>query len=77
MRAAVPHWLTVLMLVAATDALATCPRRLAERHAARLGLQVIDPPFEPNRIDVSAVRRAGRLDAGLDWFLDQVRAAAA
>ena len=76
MLAAVPHWLTVLMLVASTDGVATCPRRFAQRHAARLGLQVLDPPFEPDVISVSAVRRAGLRDEGAEWFLDQVRLAA-
>lgn len=74
MRAAVPQWLTVLTLVASTDTLGTVPRRLAERHADILGLQVLDPPFEPSRISVAAVRRAGVKDAGLDWFLGEVRA---
>ena len=71
----VPQWLTVLLLVAATDGLATCPRRLAERHAEMLGLQVLDPPFEPDVITVSILRRAGVEDAGVEWFLGQVRAA--
>ena len=73
MLAAVPHWLTVLILVASTDGVATCPRRFARRHAAKLGLQVLDPPFEPDVITVSAVRRAGLQDEGAAWFLDQVR----
>lgn len=73
--ASVPQWVTALMLVASTDGLATCPRRLAERHAERLGLQVLDPPFEPDVITVSVVRRAGITDAGIDWFLGQVREA--
>ena len=71
----VPHWLTVLMLAASTDGLATCPRRLAERHAGKLGLQVLDPPFEPHthlRLDHAA---AGVEDAGVDWFLERVREA--
>ena len=76
MLAAVPHWLTVLMLVASSDGVATCPRRFAQRHAAMLGLQVLDPPFEPDQISVSAVRRAGLRDEGVEWFLDQVRQAA-
>ncbi|HEV2533112.1 LysR family transcriptional regulator [Phenylobacterium sp.] len=76
MLAAVPQWLTVLMLAASTDGIATAPRRLVERHADKLGLQVLDLPFPPNSIAVSAVRRAGHEDAGLDWFLDQIRAAA-
>jgi DNA-binding transcriptional LysR family regulator len=73
--AAVPHWLTVLVLVAATDGLATCPRKLVERHADMLGLQVIDPPFEPDVITVSTLRRAGVEDAGVDWFLQQIKEA--
>ena len=76
MLAAVPQWLTVLMLVAASDAIATVPRRLAERHAARLGLQVVDLPFPPETISVSVLRRSGAKDPGAAWFLDQVRAAA-
>lgn len=76
MVAAVPQWLTVLMLVASTDAIATVPRRLAERHAEVLGLQVLDLPFAPHAISVSAMRRAGVADPGADWFLEQVRAAA-
>lgn len=74
--AAVPQWLTALMLVSGTDALATCPRRLAERHAQRLGLQVLDLPFDPDPITVSAVRRAGLKDEAADWFLGEVRRAA-
>ncbi len=75
--ASVPHWLTVLMLVASTDAIATVPRKLAERHAAKLGLQVLDPPFEPNAVTVSTLRRAGAADLGVDWFLGLIREALA
>jgi DNA-binding transcriptional LysR family regulator len=74
--ASVPQWLTVLAMVAGTDGIATVPRRLAERHAGRLGLQVIDLPFTPNTIRVSVMRRAGVKDDGVDWFLNEVRAAA-
>jgi DNA-binding transcriptional LysR family regulator len=73
--ASVPHWLMALTMAAATDGLVTCPRRLAERHAARLGLQVLDLPFAPNTISVSVVRRASAADAGVDWFLGEVRRA--
>ena len=74
-RAGAPHWMTVLVMVAASDAIATCPRRLAERHADMLGLQVMDPPFEPMRLAVEAVRRRRTDDPGIDWFLGQLRAA--
>ncbi|HEY2750800.1 LysR family transcriptional regulator [Phenylobacterium sp.] len=74
--ASVPQWLTALVLAASTDGIVTCPRRLADRHAERLGLQVLDLPFEPNEITVSVVRRAGAADAGVDWMLQRVREAA-
>lgn len=74
--AAVPQWLSVLILVASTDSIATVPRRLAERHSAMLGLQVLDLPFPPQTISVSVMRRRGVADAGTEWFLGQVRAAA-
>lgn len=73
--AAVPQWLTALVMVASSDAIATCPRKLAERHAEMFGLQVLDPPFEPLSFKISALRRSGAQDAGVDWFLDQVRRA--
>ena len=73
--ASVPQWLTALVMAASTDGLVTCPRRLAERHADRLGLQVLDLPFAPNRISVSVMRRSGVQDAGVDWFLEQIKAA--
>ena len=75
--ASVPQWLTALAMAASTDGLVTCPRRLAERHADRLRLQVLDLPFPPDRISVSVMRRTGVKDAGVDWFLEQVRAAVA
>jgi DNA-binding transcriptional LysR family regulator len=76
MLAAVPQWLTALILVASTDGIATVPRRLAERHARKLGLQVLDLPFPPDRFSLSVMRRAGVVDPGADWFLSEVRAAA-
>jgi DNA-binding transcriptional LysR family regulator len=81
--ALVPRWEMALAMVAASDAIATGPRRLAEHLSERLGLQVLAPP-EPLAIwtggktttwSVSMVRREGA-DAGLDWFCDQVRAVA-
>lgn len=73
--ALVPRWLTALTMVAASDAIATCPRRLAQHLAKPLGLQVIDIAFASPRFTISAVRRAGHVDAGLDWLLASIRAA--
>jgi DNA-binding transcriptional LysR family regulator len=74
--ALVPRWLTALAMVAASDAVATCPRRLAERMAGVLGLQIIDADFAGPHFEVSAVRRTGHADAGIDWLTAAVRAAA-
>jgi len=68
-------WETAMLIVAGTDAMADCPRSVAVRYAARLGLQVLEPPFRPFRFTVQAVRRAGSADAGLDWFMGRLSAA--
>src|SRR5262245_17158203 len=73
--AMVPHWLTALTMVSASDAIATCSRRLAERMAGRLGLLIIDADFAGPRFEVWAVRRGGHADAGIDWLIGAVRAA--
>lgn len=76
-RAVVPRWLTVLAMVAASDAIATCPQRFALRQAKLLGLQVLKPPFVGNAIEFRALRRAGSRDLGVDWLLDRLRDAVA
>lgn len=73
----VSQWETAMLIVASTDAIADCPGRLARRYAARLGLQVIEAPYDPYMAPVQAVRRARPKDPAVDWLLDQVRAAAA
>jgi len=75
-RAIVPRWLTALSMIAVSDALVTCPRRLAERQAPLLGLQVLTPPFKQTPFTVHALRREAT-DPAVDWLLDQVRAAVA
>jgi DNA-binding transcriptional LysR family regulator len=73
--ALVPRWLTALTMVSGSDAIATCPRRLAERMAGVLGLQIIDADFAGPRFAISAVRRAAHADAGIDWLLAAIRTA--
>ena len=75
-RGYVPQWETAMLIVANSNMLADCPRRLAERYAARLGLQVLAPPFEPFRFTVQAVRAAGR-DQGVDWLMERIAEAVA
>jgi DNA-binding transcriptional LysR family regulator len=69
------QWESVMLLVAETDVLADCPRRLAERFASRLGLQIIDPPYPPFPMQVQIVRRADAPDAGVDWLVEKIEAA--
>lgn len=76
-RAYVSHWETALLTVSMSDVLADCPRRFAERFAAKLGLQVLDPPYESMRFPVMAVRRAGIPDLGVDWLLGEIKKAGA
>jgi DNA-binding transcriptional LysR family regulator len=73
-HAYVSHWETAMLIAAETDAMAECPRRLAECQARRFGLQIIEPPFAPFRFTVQAVTR-DTPDPGLDWFLARLAAA--
>lgn len=73
--ALVPRWLMALTTVSTSDAIATCPRRLADRMAGVLGLQIVDADFSGPRFTVSAMRRARHADAGIDWLLSAVRRA--
>lgn len=75
-RAIAPTFTEALLMAAASDAIIDCPRRLVEQHAARLDLQIFDAPLGP-LLKVSAVRRSGDHDPGVDWFLDAIRAAVA
>lgn len=75
-RAVTPRWLPALVMASQSDALVTCPRRLAERLAPVLGLQILKAPFVSNPISVSAARRVGETDEAVSWFLERVRAAA-
>jgi DNA-binding transcriptional LysR family regulator len=68
----VSQWETAMLIVSRGDVLADCPRRLAERFADQLGLQVLDPPFPPFRFTIQAVHRAQSHDPGLDWLLGRL-----
>lgn len=74
-HAFVTQWETAMFIVAGTDVLADCPRRLASRYAERLGLQVLDGPFRPFRFTMQAVRRGDNPDPGLDWLMTRLAAA--
>lgn len=76
-RAVVPGWLTALNLVSTSDAIATCPRRLARRHAPTLGLRLLDLPGRPVPIEVSLLRRNDEPSPALGWLIEEARASAA
>ena len=73
--AIVPRWETALAVVADTDAIATCSRRVALDHAERYGLQVIESPVPTPSWVVSIAWRSGA-DAGLNWFREEIQGAA-
>lgn len=70
--AVVPAWLTALAIVGASDAIATCPRRLAERHAATFGLRVVALPGDTVPIEVSTLERSGRSNDAAGWLVGQL-----
>lgn len=74
-HAYVSQWQTALLMVAESNILADCPRRYAERFAKRFGLQVLDPPYEPMRFAVQALRRSDVADLGVDWLMERIEEA--
>jgi DNA-binding transcriptional LysR family regulator len=74
-HALVPTWLSALLIVSSTDSIATCPRRLAECYARKLGLQILKTPFAMDDIRIYLARRAGASDQAIDWFHGQIKAA--
>ncbi len=71
----VSQWETALLVASSTNAIAECPRRLAEKYAGPLRLQLLDPPYPAETRPVFSVRRKGGPDAGIDWLLDALRGA--
>jgi DNA-binding transcriptional LysR family regulator len=67
--ASVPLFLPAFAVVRETGALATVPRRLAERFAGVFGLVVLDPPLEVRPFHVSLARhRRDARNAMLNWL---------
>lgn len=71
----VPRWLTALVMASASDAIVTCPMKLAKRLSKILNLQVIAAPFLQDRILAFSARRESANDPAIDWFEKQVRQA--
>ena len=70
--ATAPRFLTAFAMVAATDAVATAPRRLAMAYARTFGLKVHTLPFALQPIKIAAVRRPDP-DRAVDWLMDRLR----
>lgn len=76
-RAVVPAWLGALTVVSTSDAIATCPRRLATQYAQPLGLQLVDLPGRPMPVEVAVLRRNDQSRVDVDWLEDELRHALA
>lgn len=73
----VPHYSAVPTLVSRSDMVATLPRSIALREAAREPIAVLDLPYDPLRVTIESVwhQRADQ-DAGLQWLASEVLQAA-
>jgi DNA-binding transcriptional LysR family regulator len=69
----VPTFLMALAHLSSSDLIATLPRRLVERHAARFGLASAELPFKrkPDPIQVVATK-AATMDAGIAWLMEAI-----
>ncbi len=70
--AAVPRFLMAFPLVAASDAVAIAPSRLAHAHAARFGVTVHALPFDLDPLRVVAVSRTDA-DRGVQWLIERLQ----
>lgn len=71
--AVVPAWLTALSIVATSDAIATCPRLLAEQHRPDLNLRTLPVPGGTYPIVVHLLRRDGPNDPGTAWLVAELQ----
>ena len=72
--AAAPLFFPALAMVRETGALATLPRRFAERYAGAFGLKAAPPPLELRRFEVAAVRhRRDARNAMHDWIVELLK----
>jgi DNA-binding transcriptional LysR family regulator len=73
-----PHYSAVAKLVGRTDMVATLPRSIAIREAAREGLAILELPYDPLQVTIETIwHERGDQDAGLQWFVAEVAQAAA
>jgi DNA-binding transcriptional LysR family regulator len=76
--AATPYFFAAFAAVAESEAVATLPRRLAERYATRFGLVACPPPIEVRTFPIHlAWSVRDRADPGLIWLRERFVEAAA
>ena len=72
--AALPLFLPALSSVEATDAIATIPRRIADRYANSFGLVATEPPIAIRSFEISAVRhRRNERNPLLLWIIEELQ----
>jgi DNA-binding transcriptional LysR family regulator len=68
-----PHYSAVATLVAQSDMIATLPRSIAVREAARQPLTLLQLPYSPLQVKIETVwHERGHHDSGLQWFFSEV-----
>ena len=74
----VPNFMMALVYLSSSDLIATLPRRLVERHAARFGLVSVELPLrrKPDLIQAIATK-AAMMDAGIAWLMGAIVASVA
>jgi DNA-binding transcriptional LysR family regulator len=69
-----PMFLSAFAAVAASDLIATAPRRLAARFAGAFGLATYEPPFVASRFRIDLIRaRSSLKDRALDWLTEEIQ----
>ena len=74
----VPSFLWALAVLGETDLIAAAPRTLAERHAARFGVRLREPPMaiQPDHICL-VMPKAAAADPAMNWLVDRLANASA
>ncbi|MEP0518873.1 MAG: LysR family transcriptional regulator [Hyphomicrobiales bacterium] len=72
----VVHTSSIPILVANTDLVGMVNREYAERMSEKLGLQIIEPPFELNSQSIYAIwHNRNSQDSGIIWLREQINIA--
>jgi DNA-binding transcriptional LysR family regulator len=72
--ASMPQFLAAFASVAASDAIATVPERLARRYAARFGLRAFATPIDVRGFELVALRGPGSAnDRAIAWLVELLR----